>query len=432
MVIFCPALAVCEDQCVETLSDLRQRRPTKLPGIISEKIEDAFAAEGDGPTGRGRRATGTLAVGSTLGEDGRYEILGAIGNGAMGVVHKAQDKKLGRKVAVKTVLAKPDERGRANLRVEREMQTLAKISNRHVMQIFDIITQSGASSIMICEYLDGQSLQNMIDHRSEVLNCSDSLNTTIDIGVDILSALKAVHSAGYVHRDVKPANIMFCRDPQMSSGKEFQSKLVDFGIAVESGARATKSKGGLTTTGGISGTPGFMGPLAASGSADPRIDLWALAVTVFVCATSDMPFATGRGGLDPFPADKLHAKHPAADKFADALEEALRKDWDHGFMDAEGFKAALETSRQPGLTTRLRVMDAKLGTIAEGIESILESVEELKHSVLEVLTTTLAIARDELEYPSTFIVIPILPKTGVAVSSWRNWLKSPSRWCCNK
>jgi serine/threonine protein kinase len=222
-------------------------------------------------------------------------------------------------------------------------------------------------------------------------------------------------------RGFQPANIMHCRDPQWSSGKEFLCKLVDFGLAVESGIRASDS-GGLTTTGAISGTPEFMGPLASSGAADPRVDLWAVGVTVFVCATFEMPFRAGQSGFARLPVEKLRAKHPAPPALGDAVDKALHKNWEEGFTSAHHFKSALETAlrQRTGLTTIKSQLGglgakqdqalAKMDEVSESVGAIAGSVEELIQRVHETLATVLICSRSS---PLPACTIASTPSAGL-------------------
>ncbi|WP_342717294.1 serine/threonine-protein kinase [Lentzea albida] len=186
---------------------------------------------------------------------GRYATIRELGRGGMGVVWLAEDRVIGRQVALKELRTTETER------VLREARTAGRLNSPNVVGIYDVIVEHGVT-YLVMELVEAPTLSEVMARRSltedEVAN----------IGLQTLNALEAAHAAGIVHRDVKPSNIMVLPDGRV--------KLADFGIA-----RAMDDPG-LTATGGIMGSPGYMAPeLFAGKQPSPASDLWALGATMF-------------------------------------------------------------------------------------------------------------------------------------------------------
>ncbi|MCX2954196.1 serine/threonine-protein kinase [Lentzea sp. NEAU-D7] len=195
---------------------------------------------------------------------GRYAMLKELGRGGMGVVWLAEDRVIGRQVALKELRTTETER------VLREARTAGRLNSPNVVGIYDVIVEHGVT-YLVMELVEAPTLSEVMTRRSltedEVAN----------IGLQTLNALEAAHAAGIVHRDVKPSNIMVLPDGRV--------KLADFGIA-----RAMDDPG-LTATGGIMGSPGYMAPeLFAGKQPSPASDLWALGATMFHAVEGRSPF----------------------------------------------------------------------------------------------------------------------------------------------
>ncbi|USX51538.1 serine/threonine-protein kinase [Lentzea sp. HUAS12] len=195
---------------------------------------------------------------------GRYATIRELGRGGMGVVWLAEDRVIGRQVALKELRTTETER------VLREARTAGRLNSPNVVGIYDVIVEHGVT-YLVMELVEAPTLSEVMARRSltedEVAN----------IGLQTLNALEAAHAAGIVHRDVKPSNIMVLPDGRV--------KLADFGIA-----RAMDDPG-LTATGGIMGSPGYMAPeLFAGKQPSPASDLWALGATMFHAVEGRSPF----------------------------------------------------------------------------------------------------------------------------------------------
>ncbi|MEV6240993.1 serine/threonine-protein kinase [Lentzea sp. NPDC051838] len=182
----------------------------------------------------------------------------------MGVVWLAEDQVIGRQVALKELRTTEVER------VLSEARTAGRLNSPNVVAIHDVITENGVTYIVM-EFVEAPTLTDLMARRTF------TEDEVASIGLQVLSALEAAHAAGIVHRDVKPSNIMVAPDGTV--------KLTDFGIA-----RAMDDPG-LTATGGIMGSPGYMAPeLFAGQPPSPASDLWALGATMFHAIEGRSPF----------------------------------------------------------------------------------------------------------------------------------------------
>ncbi|SEP16914.1 serine/threonine-protein kinase [Amycolatopsis saalfeldensis] len=214
---------------------------------------------------------------------GRYRLLGELGRGGMGVVWRAQDQVIGRPVAIKE-LRLPDSEGSAvfSERVLREVRTGGRLNDPAVVTVFDVVTDGGTTWIVM-ELVEAPTLADLVRGQGPLPAAQAAA-----IGDRVLAALQAAHSAGIVHRDVKPANIMVAPDGRV--------KLTDFGIA------HAIDDPRLTTSGTIVGSPAFMAPERVEGrEAMPESDLWSLGATLFFAVEGMVAFER------PTTAATLHA-----------------------------------------------------------------------------------------------------------------------------
>ena len=216
---------------------------------------------------------------------GPYRILNKLGEGGMGVVYAAEDPRLGRSVALKTVRAElaSDE---TRERLRREARAAASISHPNICQLYEIGEHEGELFIAM-ELLEGESLS------ARITRGALPVRSAVDIALDVLDALSALHRRGILHRDLKPSNIFLT---------EHGAKLLDFGIARIATEDAQRTFLSLTGEGIVMGTPRYMAPESASGDAiDARSDLFALAAVLY-------EMLAGRPAFDgPTPVRMLHA-----------------------------------------------------------------------------------------------------------------------------
>jgi serine/threonine protein kinase len=208
----------------------------------------------------------------------RYRLLHSLGRGGMGVVWAGRDEVLDRDVAVKEVTPPPglDDTQRAQLRARtlREARAAARIRSTAAVTVYDVVEEDGRPWIVM-ELLPPRTLADVLREDGPL-----SVEEASRIGLRLLDALTAAHAAGVLHRDVKPANVLYD-----STG---QAVLTDFGIA------SLEGDSSMTTTGMIVGSPGYVAPERAMGkSPSPASDLWSLGVTL----------ATSLHGRSPFERD---------------------------------------------------------------------------------------------------------------------------------
>ncbi len=254
---------------------------------------------------------------------GRYAISAELGRGGMGVVWRAEDRVLGRPVALKELATPPG----TNLeRVMREARTAGRLNDPAVVTVYDVVSEQGATFIVM-ELVVAPTLADIIEREGPLGN-----SRVAALGLQVLGALESAHAAGIVHRDVKPSNIMVLPGDRV--------KLADFGIA-----RALDDPS-LTQTGGVMGSPGYMAPeLFAGAGPSPAADLWSLGATLFHAAEGRAPFQRTTT------AATLHAimyDQPVLERCRGPLADAVRGLLTQSTSDrltAPGLRRLLESAR---------------------------------------------------------------------------------------
>lgn len=202
---------------------------------------------------------------------GKYEILSDLGKGAMGMVYRARDLRLGRLVALKTMLEGVDKDEDLVKRFNIEAQAAAQLNHENIITVYDL-GEEGDVYYIAMEYLEGEDLKNVL------LKKKLSLPEKLNIILQICSGLEYAHKMGVVHRDVKPANVMI-----LGTGK---IKLMDFGIA-------HMASSDMTRTGMIIGTPDYMSPEQVMGKKiDNRSDIFSTGVIFYEMMTGKKPFTS--------------------------------------------------------------------------------------------------------------------------------------------
>ena len=204
---------------------------------------------------------------------GRYEIVGELGKGAMGVVYCARDPMLDRTVAIKTInmeLAQ-DETAEYEARFYQEAKAAGGLNHPNIVIIYDI-GKSEKIAFMAMELLEGKELKTLLSSGKPL-----PVAFTVDIAAQIAEGLGYAHEHGIVHRDVKPANIMIVRGEL--------AKITDFGIA------RMRSANVQTQVGIVLGSPRYMSPEQVAGKrAEPLSDMFSLGVILYEMATGKPPF----------------------------------------------------------------------------------------------------------------------------------------------
>ncbi|MGA8114765.1 MAG: serine/threonine-protein kinase, partial [Actinocatenispora sp.] len=232
---------------------------------------------GSDPSADQAPSSSRSAAGAVVG--GRYTLLDPLGAGGMGAVWRAHDDLLRRDVAVKEVLLPPgiprDEQAALYERTLREARAAAGLSHPSVIRVYDVITDNGRPWIVM-ELLQARSVADMITQKGSL-----PPRAIAKIGLSVLGALETAHSAGVLHRDVKPANVLICSDGR--------TVLTDFGVA-----RNIADNANLTSPGMVLGSPQYISPERAMGAEfGPPSDLFSLGVTLYTAAEGRPPFDRG-------------------------------------------------------------------------------------------------------------------------------------------
>ncbi len=257
------------DRALGVLQGLRERDPT-YPNIAT-RIEGLRKKQSARELGDSR--SGSISKPTAFLPESRYEILGEIGRGGMGVVLKARDKRLDRVVALKRLPETLRDHPKAIQLFLREAQSAARLNHPNIVTVHDTDQEDGNFFITM-ELLEGSPISKILKQRGRI-----SPKNAAQLGVQIAAGLEYAHSKGIVHRDIKSANLFFTVDKVV--------KIMDFGLA----KMMEEVRRGTTV---IGGTPYYMAPEQAAGeTVDARADIYALGVTLYEFVTGKVPFADG-------------------------------------------------------------------------------------------------------------------------------------------
>jgi serine/threonine-protein kinase len=204
---------------------------------------------------------------------GRYQIVGELGRGSMGVVYQGYDPVIGRTVAIKTMLTEGlagAEFQEYKARFQREAQAAGMLAHPNIVTVYDFGEDNGVLFLAM-EYLEGKSVEELVEEQHLL-----PVETIVPIFEQVCSALEHAHRNKIVHRDIKPANIMVLDNGLI--------KVTDFGIA-------KMMSMGMTQAGQILGTPNYMSPEQVKGRPiDGRSDIFSLGVILYELVTGEKPF----------------------------------------------------------------------------------------------------------------------------------------------
>jgi serine/threonine-protein kinase len=253
---------------------------------------------------------------------GRYQVLEAIGQGAMGMVYKGLDPAIDRPVALKTIrldnIVNSSEMHELKERLDREAKAAGQLSHPNIVTIYDVGEEQSMQYIAM-EFLDGNTLEALIDNKQQW-----DYKTLCKLMIQICEALDFAHERGIVHRDIKPANIMMLDGDRV--------KVMDFGIA-----RLDQSN--MTQSGVALGTPNYISPEQLKGQGiDRRSDIFSLGVVFYEMLTQQKPFKGDT--ISALIYSILHTNPPAPSEinlevpriFDKIVAKALAKDPDLRFQ----------------------------------------------------------------------------------------------------
>jgi serine/threonine protein kinase len=279
----------------------------------------------------------TQATGPALGLEarlqrivaGEYRIERMLGRGGMGMVFLAQDLTLEREVAIKVLPPDFSSDPQVIKRFQQEAKTAAKLDHPNIIPIYRVESAEGLN-FFVMKFISGTSLEDVLDSKQPL-----SYDYIQRILSEAARALGHAHSRKVVHRDVKPANIMFDHDGRVM--------LTDFGIS-----KALQSAGNLTGTGMIVGTPHYMAPEQAKGQpVDGRADQYSLGIVGYRLLSGQLPFSGDSVHTILYkhifePAPSVAALRPGIPRnLTDAIQRALSKEPSERFTTMEAFAEAV-------------------------------------------------------------------------------------------
>ena len=264
-----------------------------------------------------------------------YTIEGEIGRGGMGVVYRARDERLQRRVAIKVLPPEFAFQQDIRERFTREAQTAARLSHPHIVPIHTVGEGQGLV-YFVMGYVDGESVAARIRRRGQL-----PVEEARRIMKETADALGAAHAVSVIHRDIKPDNILL-------EGTRGRVMVTDFGIA-----KALSSTSGATLTGiGVAiGTPAFMSPEQAAGERDidGRSDLYSLGIVTYQMLTGSLPFsAPSVAGIlmkqiTEAAPDLRQQRTDVPEDLALAVARCLEKDPENRWPTADALRRALES-----------------------------------------------------------------------------------------
>lgn len=263
---------------------------------------------------------------------GKYEIVGVLGQGAMGIVYNAIDPHIHRRVAVKAVRAPLLGPGAHDLmaaqRFKTEAQAAGRLNHPNIVSVFEY-GESGEDRFIAMEYVHGVSLLELTANGRRL-----PLDDVNSLMMQLLDALECAHEQGVWHRDIKPANLLVTPDGRL--------KVTDFGIA-----RIEASD--LTQPSSVLGSPGYMAPERYTGEApDCRVDIFSCGALYYELLTGTQPF---RGSSSQVMYQVLHdtppgpstlaIEHAPPERFNAIVARALARRPEHRYASAAQMRAAL-------------------------------------------------------------------------------------------
>ena len=206
-----------------------------------------------------------------------FEVLREIGRGGMGRVYLAQDTKLDRSVAIKSIPPELACDSKARARLQREATLLASLNHPNIAIIHELIEQDPDAGYLVLEYIQGQTLAERIKNKPI------KLKEALLIALQIAEGVAAAHEHDVIHRDLKPGNIKITPEGSV--------KILDFGLAKPSDTQDERADSVITQPGRIVGTPAYMSPEQARGSTiDHRTDIWSFGCVIYEMLTGRLPF----------------------------------------------------------------------------------------------------------------------------------------------
>jgi serine/threonine-protein kinase len=317
-------------------------------------------------------------VGQLVG--GKYRVAGRLGGGGVSEVFEAVHEEIGQHFALKVLKREYANYPDVVKRFFLEARAASAAGHPGIVQVFDIGRLDDGTPYLMMELLQGESLSDVLQRRKKL-----PLDQAVGVCLHILDALAAAHRAGVIHRDLKPENVVLVRGP----GGEPWAKLIDFGIArlAREGPAALRQTG----QGAVMGTPYYMSPEQARGSADidARSDIYAVGVMLFEMIAGKLPFE-GQSSEEiltkvlsqPFPS--LRALEPSIPPALEyVVQTATQRKRDDRYGTAIEFADALRPLRAEMVAVQMLSPDEEAALLGDPDPSSIRRLSELAERVPE-------------------------------------------------
>jgi eukaryotic-like serine/threonine-protein kinase len=277
-------------------------------------------------------------VGDVLSE--RYELEELVGSGGMSSVYRAHDRVLDRKVALKLLHQRLIDEEEYVERFRREARMVAGLLHQNIVTVIDR-GEDGGNPFIVFEFVDGENLKQLVDREGPL-----PAEQAVELAMQVARGLAFAHANGYVHRDVKPQNVLLNGDGE--------AKVTDFGIA-----RSLDVKHGVTQTGTVLGTSDYIAPEQAQGQqVDEHTDVYSLGIVLYELLTGELPFtgdnfvAVAMKHINEDPPRVSSIRPEVPPRLDAAVARALAKNTSDRFPTMADFgrelEACLEELRSPG------------------------------------------------------------------------------------
>ena len=291
--------------------------------------------------------------------DGKYKIVERLGTGGMGEVYKVTHTFLGATRVIKVIRPQISESTDAHERFLREARAATKVQHPNVATLHDFSALPDGSHYMVWEYIDGENLAQRIRARGTL-----SPRYAVQLTIQALHGLDAIHRAGIIHRDISPENLMITREP----GGEERVKVIDMGVAKVDDSTDNATRAGVFVGKLRYASPEHLGFLKEGERIDARADLYSMAMVLYEMLTGRPPFEA----TSPHEYVMLHSRDaqfkpldlptdlPGGAELQAVLARALERDRNKRYATAREFAAALEAVEKslPDPTT-LRTMNTE-------------------------------------------------------------------------
>jgi serine/threonine protein kinase len=298
---------------------------------------------------------------------GRYEIREHIATGGMASVYKTWDHRVERIVAIKVLRSLDKNDLRAVERFRREARAAAALTHPNAVTIFDFVEEWG-QYFLVMEYINGPTLKQLIGQNSQLQPLQ-----AIDIAAQVCDVLQVAHARGFIHRDIKPQNIMLTWGVGNTNGsvqgERALVKLTDFGIV------RVVEEGGLTNSGIVLGTADYLSPEQARGETlTASSDLYSLGVVMFEMLAGRPPFvgptavsiAMQHASTNPPPVRQFNPAVPAC--VEQIVMHTLEKEPEYRFQSAAEMQQALRQCAKDIIRANRTAVKAQSNYLTHGVD----------------------------------------------------------------